>query len=154
MAFTVMNVVIYVGIVQLVVLLFSLSVHESAHAWTADLLGDPTARYLGRVSLNPIVHADLMGTIIFPLVGIFALGGAMFGWAKPTPVNVSKLRHPTRDHMIVAAAGPTSNLILAIILFTFLMMVKSLSPSGAETIYRVAANEISGDSLLVPVNPV
>jgi Zn-dependent protease len=154
MAVTVMNIVIYVGIVQFIVLLLSLSVHESAHAWTADRLGDSTARFLGRVSLNPIVHADLMGTIIFPLIGIFALGGAMFGWAKPVPVNVSKLRHPTRDHMIVAAAGPISNLTLAIILFTFLMLVKSFSSTGAETIYRIAANEISGDSLLIPITLV
>jgi Zn-dependent protease len=149
-----MNIVIYVGIVQFIVLLLSLSVHESAHAWTADRLGDPTARFLGRVSLNPIVHADLMGTIIFPLIGIFALGGAMFGWAKPVPVNVSKLRHGTRDHMIVAAAGPISNLMLATILFIFLMLVKSLLSNGAETIYRIAANEISGDSLLIPVTLV
>src|SRR5205814_5749424 len=120
-----MTIDIYVGIVQFIVLLLSLSIHESAHAWTADRFGDPTARYLGRVSLNPIVHADLMGTIIFPLIGIFALGGAMFGWAKPVPVNVSRLRHPDRDHMIVAAAGPISNLLMAIIFFTALMSVKA-----------------------------
>ena len=95
-----------------------------------------------------------MGTILFPLIGIFALGGAMFGWAKPVPVNVSKLRHPTRDHMIVAAAGPISNLTVAVILFIFLMLIKSFSSGGAETIYRVAASEISGDSLLVPVTLV
>src|SRR5438067_4309304 len=111
-------------VIQFVVLLLSLSIHESAHAWTADALGDPTARYLGRVSLNPIVHADLMGTIIFPLIGIFALGGAMFGWAKPVPVNVARLRHSTRDHMIVAAAGPISNALLAVIFFTLLMLIK------------------------------
>src|SRR5438093_1961544 len=142
MAVTAMNIEIYVGFIQFIVLLLSLSVHESAHAWTADRLGDPTARYLGRVSLNPIVHADLMGTIIFPLIGIFALGGAMFGWAKPVPVNVSKLRHPTRDHMLVAAAGPISNLTLALILFGALIIMKSFSSDGAEMIYRVAANRI------------
>src|SRR5207244_4958546 len=122
-----MSIEIYIGIVQFIVLLLSLSIHESAHAWTADRFGDPTARYLGRVSLNPIVHADLMGTILFPLIGIFALGGAMFGWAKPVPVNVSRLRHPSRDHMIVAAAGPISNLLVDAILFTFLMMMKAFS---------------------------
>src|SRR6266581_3210459 len=108
-----MTIEIYVGIVQFIVLLLSLSIHESAHAWTADRFGDPTARYLGRVSLNPIVHADLMGTIVFPLIGIFVLRGAMFGWAKPVPVNVTRLKHPSRDHMVVAAAGPLSNLLLA-----------------------------------------
>src|SRR5260370_17552959 len=110
------NTDIYVGVIQFIVLLFSLSVHESSHAWTADRLGDPTARYLGRVSLNPIVHADLMGTILFPLIGIFALGGAMFGWAKPVPVNVARLRHPGRDHMIFASAGPSPNHLSAAIL--------------------------------------
>ena len=96
-------------IIQFIVLLMSLSIHESAHAWAADALGDPTARYLGRVSLNPIVHADPVGTVLFPLIGMFMLGGAMFGWAKPVPVNTSRLRNPGRDHMIVAAAGPVSN---------------------------------------------
>src|SRR6185295_9061980 len=95
-----------------------------------------------------------MGTVVFPLIGIFMLGGAMFGWAKPTPVNLSKLRHPTRDHMIVAAAGPVSNVLLAIILFTFLMVVKSVSSNGAEMIYGVAAGRISGDSYLVPLTVV
>ena len=96
-----------------VVLLFSLTVHEAAHAWTADTLGDPTARVLGRVSLNPIVHIDPIGTILFPLLAIVA-GVPLIGWAKPVPVNVSKLRHHRRDYVLVAAAGPASNLVLAI----------------------------------------
>lgn len=149
-----MNAEIYVGLIQFIILLLSLSVHESAHAWTADRLGDPTARYLGRVSLNPIVHADLMGTVLFPLIGIFALGGAMFGWAKPVPVNVSRLRRPDRDHMIVAAAGPISNLLVAAVFFTGLMIVKSFSADGPDLIYRVAASRISGDSILVPLTVV
>jgi Zn-dependent protease len=151
---TAMNIEIYVGIIQFVVLLLSLSVHESAHAWTADRLGDPTARYLGRVSLNPIVHADLMGTIVFPLIGIFVLRGLMFGWAKPVPVQVSKLRHPARDHMIVAAAGPASNVLVALVLFTFLMIMKSFSAAGPAMIYGAATGQISGDSMLVPLTLV
>ena len=93
-----MHVDLFMAAVQFIVLLLSLSVHESAHAFTADLLGDPTARYLGRVSLNPMVHADLFGTIIFPIIGLFS--GLMFGWAKPVPVNLARLRNPARDHML------------------------------------------------------
>jgi Zn-dependent protease len=99
--------------ISFIVLLFSLTVHEMAHAWTADRLGDPTARLLGRVSLNPIVHADPIGTIVFPILSL-ATGALLIGWAKPVPVNVRYLRHPRRDYMIVAAAGPLSNLVLAV----------------------------------------
>jgi len=99
-------------LIAFIVLLFSLTVHESAHAWTADRLGDPTARMLGRVSLNPVVHADLIGTVIFPLLAI-AGGVPLIGWAKPVPVNVGRLRHGRRDYVLVAAAGPVSNVILA-----------------------------------------
>ncbi len=96
-----------------VVLLFSLTVHEAAHAWTADRLGDPTARLLGRVSLNPIVHVDPIGTIVFPLLAIVARV-PLIGWAKPVPVSVQRLRHARRDYVLVAAAGPASNLALAV----------------------------------------
>jgi Zn-dependent protease len=99
--------------ISFIVLLFSLTVHEMAHAWTADRLGDPTARLLGRVSLNPVVHADLIGTVLFPLVSMVS-GAVLIGWAKPVPVNVRHLRYPRRDYMLVAAAGPVSNLLLAI----------------------------------------
>jgi Zn-dependent protease len=95
------------------VLLFSLTIHEMAHAWTADRLGDPTARELGRVSLNPVVHADLIGTVFFPLVAL-TTGAPIIGWAKPVPVNTRRLTHPRRDYMLVAAAGPVSNLLLAV----------------------------------------
>jgi Zn-dependent protease len=97
-----------------IVLLFSLSVHEAAHAWTADRLGDPTSRLLGRVSFNPLVHVDPIGTILFPLLAI-ATGVPLIGWAKPVPVNVQKLRNHRRDYVLVAAAGPASNLTLAVI---------------------------------------
>ena len=101
---------IFIG---LIVLLFSLSVHEMAHAWTADRLGDPTARRLGRVSLNPIVHADLIGTVVFPLLAMIG-NLPLIGWAKPVPVNVRQLRRQRRDYVLVAAAGPASNLVLAV----------------------------------------
>jgi Zn-dependent protease len=100
--------------IGLVVLLFALTVHESAHAWTANRLGDPTARDLGRVSLNPLVHIDPVGTILFPLLAAVS-HLPLIGWAKPVPVQVSRLRHGRRDYMLVAAAGPASNLLLAML---------------------------------------
>jgi Zn-dependent protease len=99
-----------------VVLLFSLSVHEAAHAWTADRLGDPTARLLGRITLNPAVHADPIGTIVFPLIGLLTNVNFLLGWAKPVPVNITRLRgNWKRKYMLIAAAGPASNLVLALI---------------------------------------
>jgi len=100
-------------LISFIVLLFSLTVHEMAHAWTADRLGDPTARLLGRISLNPLVHADPIGTILFPLVAAFSRV-PLIGWAKPVPVNVRRLQHPRRDYVLVAAAGPAANLLLAL----------------------------------------
>jgi len=100
-------------VIVFVVLVFSLTIHEMAHAWTADRLGDPTARLLGRVSLNPLVHADLIGTVVFPLMALVS-GVPLIGWAKPVPVNVRLLRHERRDYVLVAAAGPASNLVLAV----------------------------------------
>jgi Zn-dependent protease len=94
------------------VLVASLSVHEAAHAWTADRLGDPTARMLGRVSLNPARHVDLIGTIAFPLIALLTRL-PLIGWAKPVPVNTRNFRNARRDYVVVAAAGPASNLLLA-----------------------------------------
>jgi Zn-dependent protease len=105
-----------------IVLLFSLTVHEAAHAWTADRLGDSTARRLGRVSLNPIVHIDPVGTLLFPALALFA-GVPVIGWAKPVPVAVQQLRHKRRDYVLVAAAGPASNLMLAIVAAMILKLV-------------------------------
>lgn len=107
------------GLTTYVVLLFSLSVHESAHAWMAHRLGDDTALLEGRVSLNPLVHMDPIGTFLFPLLQIFT-GILLLGWAKPTPYNPANFgRQVTmrQGHMLVAAAGPVSNFILAL-LFT------------------------------------
>ncbi len=100
-------------LVILPVLLLSLTIHEAAHAVTANWYGDPTARHLGRISLNPAVHVDPVGTVILPLLGILA-GGFVFGWAKPVPVNPANLRRPRQDFLVIAAAGPASNIVLAI----------------------------------------
>ena len=97
------------------VLLVSLTVHEAAHAWAADRLGDSTARMLGRLSLNPAVHIDPIGTIVFPLLAM-ATNLPLIGWAKPVPVNIGALREDwRRKFMAIAAAGPASNLVLAVL---------------------------------------
>ena len=96
-----------------IVLLFSLTIHESAHAWTANWLGDPTARNLGRITLNPLVHVDPIGTVLLPLIA-FSTGVPILGWAKPVPVNVANLRNDRSDFVWVAAAGPISNLVIAL----------------------------------------
>jgi Zn-dependent protease len=101
-------------VIGFLVLLFSLTVHEAAHAWTASRLGDDTARRLGRVSFNPIVHIDPVGTLLLPLVAMASGSGFIFGWAKPTPVNVRNFQHPRRDNVLVTVAGPLSNLVIAI----------------------------------------
>jgi Zn-dependent protease len=109
-------------IITFLVLLFSLSVHEAAHAWSASRLGDETARRLGRVSLNPVVHTDPIGTLLLPLLAMVS-NAPIIGWAKPTPVNTRNLRHPRRDHILVTAAGPASNLIIAIVAASALRLI-------------------------------
>jgi Zn-dependent protease len=113
----------------MLVLLLSLSWHESAHAWMADRLGDYTARYMGRVSLNPLVHIDILGTIIFPAISFFT-GAPLLGWAKPTPVNPLHLRDKRYGGLRVAAAGPLSNCILATLFIIAYKIVVVLLKSG------------------------
>jgi len=95
-------------------LLFAITVHEVAHGWVAYKLGDPTAKILGRLTLNPIKHIDLFGTIILPALTIW-LGGIIFGWAKPVPITWRNLRHKRRDMALVALAGPGANLLMIFI---------------------------------------
>jgi Zn-dependent protease len=98
------------------VLLFSISLHESAHAWAALKNGDDTAARLGRISLNPFVHIDPVGTVLLPLIPVLWGGAPLFGWAKPTPVLASNFRQLARGQVQVAGAGPASNFLLAILL--------------------------------------
>jgi Zn-dependent protease len=110
-----------------VVLLFSLSVHESAHAWTALRQGDPTAQRLGRISLNPLVHVDVIGTVVMPLLMIFT-GVPLLGWAKPTPVDPRYFRNLRRGQIVVSGAGPLSNLLLALLFTAFLFVAVRALP--------------------------
>jgi Zn-dependent protease len=114
----------------LVVLILSLSVNVAAHAWTADRLGDPTARHLGRLTLNPLAHIDWIGTVLFPLVARIS-GMPLIGWANPVPVNPNNLKHPRRDFAIVAAAGPASNLLLAITAWVPLALLSTGEVTGS-----------------------
>jgi Zn-dependent protease len=114
-------------LIQFAVLLFSLSIHEASHAWAADRLGDHTARYLGRVTLNPIHHVDPIGTIVFPLLQFFTRL-PLIGWAKPVPVNAAHLRNPRRDQALISLAGPASNLLAGISAFLLLTIIKHASP--------------------------
>jgi Zn-dependent protease len=108
-----LNIVQQVAVWALPVL-FAITVHEVAHGWVAQRLGDPTAMMLGRLTLNPIKHIDPVGTVVVPLLLLF-MGGFIFGWAKPVPITWENLKHPKRDMILVAAAGPLSNLCMAIL---------------------------------------
>jgi len=109
------------------VLIASLSVHEAAHAWAAYRLGDRTAERLGRLSLNPTVHVDPIGTLLFPLIAILT-GLPLIGWAKPVPVDTRFLKHPTRDFALIAAAGPASNVLMAIAGAILLFVIPGVAP--------------------------
>jgi Zn-dependent protease len=108
------------------IFLLSLTVHECAHAFAAEKSGDPTGRYLGRITLNPIPHIDILGTVIFPLLA-FTSGAMMFGWAKPVPFNPMNLRDRRWGEILIALAGPGSNILLVII---FMIISKIVVPDS------------------------
>jgi Zn-dependent protease len=110
-------------LITLPMFLLSLSVHEAAHAKMADVLGDPTARHLGRVTLNPVPHIDIIGTIILPIMSIVSGGFLFIGWAKPVPVDWRNLYNIRRDDTLIALAGPASNVVLSFILFVAMAAV-------------------------------
>ena len=110
------NAIAFTASIWVLPVLFAITLHEAAHGWVAWRLGDDTARALGRISLNPLRHIDPVGTVLIPAVLLFGSGGRMmFGFAKPVPVDFSRLRKPRRDMVLVAAAGPGSNILLAVI---------------------------------------
>lgn len=141
-------------LIQFAILILSLSVHEAAHAWSAERLGDTTARMLGRVSLNPAVHVDPIGTILFPLIGMLS-GAPIFGWAKPVPVNTVNLRGNWKQKfMLIAAAGPASNLVLATIGALVLGVLRAASLSTSETVQAFFIAMVELNVLLAVFNMI
>src|SRR5580692_5912035 len=112
---------------QLIAFLFAISIHESAHAWMANRCGDPTARMLGRVTLNPIKHIDPVGTVLLPLVALFS-SVPLLGWAKPTPVDPRNFKNVMLDDILTSVVGPVSNFLLATVALLFLALIKMSSP--------------------------
>lgn len=103
-----------INLTSLLILILAITIHEFSHALAADKLGDPTPRSFGRLTLNPIAHADLVGTVLLPLLSALS-GIPTIGWAKPVPIDPFNFRHPKRDMIITSLAGPASNLLIAII---------------------------------------
>jgi Zn-dependent protease len=146
-----------VGVVfQLIAFLFAISVHESAHAWTANRCGDPTARMLGRITLNPARHIDPVGTIVMPLIALLT-GFPVIGWAKPTPVDPRNFRNPVADDILTSVAGPISNFVVAAgtVIFMFVIAKTSVEGHGLVSMmpinYRLGIAGLGGTSFLIPV---
>jgi len=118
-------------------IIFAITVHEAAHGYAAKYFGDTTAERLGRITLNPIPHIDLFGTILLPAISLIA-GGVLFGWAKPVPVNFANLRNPKKDMLWVAAAGPASNFLMAIF-WAIVLNFASYWPANAEYFFSQMA---------------
>jgi Zn-dependent protease len=121
---------------QLIVFLFAISVHESAHAWMASRRGDPTARMLGRVTLNPIKHIDPVGTVLLPVIAALT-HFPMIGWAKPTPVDPRNFKNPVLDDILTAVVGPISNFIVATGAVLALIFVSLTSHLGAAIVHAI-----------------
>jgi Zn-dependent protease len=119
-------------VIVLPVLLFSVVIHECAHALAAERCGDYTARMLGRITLNPVPHIDPVGSILVPVILLLTKSSIFFAWAKPVPVNPNNFRHPRRDDIIVSFAGPFSNLILSLIFAALLLLTIILISTTSE----------------------
>jgi Zn-dependent protease len=147
---------IALGITYYVVLLFSLSFHEAAHAWMARRLGDDTAERDGRISLNPIVHIDPIGTVLMPLIQFFASGIPLLAWARPTPYEPSNFDRRTsvrQGHVLVAGVGPLSNLVLAVV-FGLVFLVAARAGALDDTTFRILAVGVQMNVALAVFNLV
>lgn len=139
-------------IFQIAILIMSVVVHEVSHGYAANLLGDPTAKYEGRLTLNPLKHLDLMGSFIVPLVSYF-FGGFIFGWAKPVPYNPHNLRSGRWPEAVVALAGPFSNFLIALIFGLFLRFSVQAGAFG-EGVLHITALIVFVNLLLMVFNLV
>jgi Zn-dependent protease len=137
---------------QLIAFLLAISVHESAHAWMANLRGDPTARMLGRISLNPIRHIDLFGTLLLPAVAMLT-HLPVLGWAKPTPVDPRNFKNPVLDDILTSVVGPISNFVVATVAVVILLLIKSSSAAGQQVVFGTLTGSDFADSssFLVPL---
>ena len=142
----------HVGIFfQIIVFLFAISVHESAHAWMANRCGDPTARLLGRITLNPLKHIDPVGTVLLPVLGILT-GLPVFGWAKPTPVNPLNFRNHVRDDILTSVVGPISNFVIASAAVALLAVIAMTSGAGSQAVHDISAGYVrDAASPLAPI---
>lgn len=144
------SIIIFVGI-----LLFSVIFHEVAHGLMADKLGDPTARFAGRLTLNPIPHIDLFGSILLPAFLLLINSPILFGAAKPVPVNYANLRNFKKDMILVAVAGPFTNFVLAILAALVYRLTPGLSDLGAGLLVQtVSLNLVLGIFNLIPIPPL
>lgn len=144
---------------QIIAFVFAISIHESAHAWMANLRGDPTARMLGRITLNPIKHIDPVGTILLPLIAVLTRI-PMLGWAKPTPVNPQNFRRPMLDDILTAVVGPVSNFAVVAVVAILLGIIAIISHLGRSIIHvlplvypdRLELLAEQTNSVLVPIS--
>ncbi len=141
--------------IQLAVILFAISFHESAHAYAALRFGDTTARDLGRISLNPIRHLDPFGSVLLPLaMYVLSAGRMIFGAAKPTPVNLANTRNPRLANLVVSAAGPVSNFFLASLSLLILIGIRSAAPQAVPDLYSAIQGERFAAGALAPLTYV
>jgi Zn-dependent protease len=142
-------------LISIGIFLMAVTFHEYAHGWMANRLGDPTARFLGRLTLNPIAHLDPIGSLALPLLLIFMRSPVVFGWAKPVPVEVRNLRNPKEDMIWVGLAGPGANLLLAFGLAILLRMGFGVFPFIRQLLFLgVLVNLILAFFNLVPIPPL
>src|SRR3989344_7102675 len=142
-----------------VILIFSIVIHEVSHGFVADKLGDPTARLQGRLTLNPLPHLDMIGSILLPLFLIITQSPILFGWAKPVPFDPFNLKNPRKDSALISLSGPLANILIAIIFSIFARIIFALNFASSDFLFSIAVstvflNVILGIFNLIPIHPL